>query len=92
MELAARRQRPDAVSRAAGDGLDRQRRIDAADSRENRPVANPKVAECPSSGSRASTTLACRIVAHAGGAVEVAGVVLLIPDLTCARPPRAPAP
>src|SRR5579872_7595761 len=46
-ELAASRQRLDPIGGAAGDRLDGQRRIDAADGRKHRAVANPEIGNVP---------------------------------------------
>ena len=57
-ELAAPRHRPDPVRRAAGDRLDRQRRIDAADRRKHRAVADPEIGDIPVRQSALTTLVA----------------------------------
>ena len=79
-KFAARRHGLDAIGSAAGDRLDRERRIDAADRRKDRAVANPQVGDVPGAAVGIDDAGA-RVVAHARGTVEVTGVILLRPDI-----------
>ena len=71
-------------SGAAGDRIDGQRWIDAADGRKHRAVADPQIRDIP----RAAVGIddaSARIGPHADGAVEMAGVVGLVPEFNGPR-------
>src|SRR5438445_3443083 len=82
LKVASAGHRLDSVSRSAGDGLDRQGRIDAADDREDRAVADPEIAKVPASTIRIDDA-GDWIMSHPRCAVQMTGVVILTPDVAC---------
>src|SRR5581483_9030370 len=80
VQLAAPRERANPIGSPAGDRLDGQRRIDATDGRKHRTVANPQIGDVPAAAIGIDHA-AIGMIPHARGAVQMAGVVVLDPDV-----------
>src|SRR5436305_13371654 len=79
-ESSAAPQQPYSIRRPAGDRLDRERWVRPAHRREHRAVADPEVRNVPTAAVGVDDALV-RIGAHPGCSVEMAGVVVLDPEI-----------
>src|SRR3569833_487389 len=80
LQLCAPGQLPDAVGGAAGNRLDGERGTDPADRWKHGAVADPQIGDVPGAAVRVDHA-AARVIAHARGAVQMTGIIRLVPDL-----------